>query len=100
MFVNRKVCKDALEKKFEVNKLIDNSENELFICENLTPYNQRLVWMCRELERAKNIHNSRSSKGIIKFRRTMNEPPISVDHEPQIKALYRDFIFKERDRRS
>ena len=25
-FVNRKVCKDALEKKFEVNILIDNSK--------------------------------------------------------------------------
>ena len=40
-FVNRKVCKDALEKKFEVNRLIDNSklgfkrESKLFICENL-----------------------------------------------------------------
>ena len=40
-FVNRKVCKDALEKKFEVNRPIDNSklgfkrESKLFICENL-----------------------------------------------------------------
>ena len=38
-FVNRKVCKDALEKKFEVNRLIDNSklgfkrESKLFIPE-------------------------------------------------------------------
>ena len=28
----------------------------------------------------------------------MNERPISVDHEPEIKAFYPDFIFKERDR--
>ena len=102
-FVNLKVCKDALEKKFEVNRLIDNSklgfkrDNKLFICENLTPYNQRLAWMCRELKRAKEIHNSWSNKRIIKFRRTMNERPISVDHESEAKALYPDFIFRERD---
>ena len=30
----------------------------------------------------------------------MNEQPISVDHESQIKALYRDFNFKEEDRTS
>ena len=102
-FVNRKVCKDALEKKFEVNRLIDNSklgfkrENKLFICENLTPYNQRPAWMCRVLKRAKKIYNSWSNKGIFKFR-TMNERPMSVDHESEIKALYPDFIFKERDR--
>ena len=63
-FVNHKVCKDTLEKKFEVNRLIDNSklgfkrENKLFICEKLTPYNQHLAWMCRELKRAKKIPNS------------------------------------------
>ena len=72
-FVNRKVCKDALEKKFEVNRLIDTTklgfkrENKLFICENLTTYNQRLAWMCRELKREKKNHNSWSNKGIIKL---------------------------------
>ena len=48
-FVNRKFCKDSLEKKFHVNKYIDNSklsfnvETKLFVCKNLTPYNQRLA---------------------------------------------------------
>ena len=28
----------------------------------------------------------------------MNERPISVDYETEIKGLYPDFIFKERDR--
>ena len=50
--------------------------------------------MCRELKRAKKIHNFWSNKEIIKFRRTMNERPISVDHESEIKALYPGFIFK------
>ena len=86
-FVSRKVWKDALEKKFEVNRLINNSkfgfkrENKLFTCENLTPNNQCLAWMCRNLKRAKKIHNFWSNKGIIKFRRTLNERPISVDHK-------------------
>ena len=62
-FINRKFCKNALEKKFEVNKCIDNSkfdfnvENKLFVCENETPYNQHLAWMCRELKRVKKVYN-------------------------------------------
>ena len=105
-FVNCKVCKDALKKKSEVNRLIDNSKlgfkrkNKLFICENSIPYNWHLAWMCRELQRAKKIHNSWSNKGIIKFKRTMNEQPISVDHESEIKAFHPDFISKERYRTS
>ena len=86
---------------FEMHsKLGFKRENELFYCASLTPYNQRLAWMCRELKRAKKIHNSWSDKEIIKFKRTMNERPISVDHEFDIKALYPDFIFKEGDRTS
>ena len=56
-FVNETFCKDALEKKIDVNKHIDNSkfgfndEKKIFVCENLTPYNQCLAWMCRELKR-------------------------------------------------
>ena len=78
-FLNRKVCKVALKKKFEVSRLIDNSklgfkrENKLFICDNFTPYNQRLAWMCDELKRAKKIHNSCSNKGITKFTKTINK---------------------------
>ena len=102
-FVNQKVCKEELEEKFEVNRLIDNSklgfkrENKFFICENLTPYNQRLAWMSKELKRAKKIKNVWSNKGIIKFRKTINERTISVDREFEIKDLYQEFIFKERD---
>ena len=70
-FVNRKFCKDSLEKKFHVNKYIDNSklsfnvETKLFVCKNLTPYNQRLAWMCGELKRGKKIYNCWTSKEII-----------------------------------
>ena len=62
----------------------------------LTPYNQRLAWMCRELKRAKKIYYCWISKGIIKFKWTVNEQPVSVNHKSEIKCLYPDFIFKER----
>ena len=60
-FVNRKFCKDVLEKKSDVNKCTGNSklgfnvENKLFVCENLTPYNQHLAWMCRVKMRKENL---------------------------------------------
>ena len=56
--------------------------------------------MCRELKRRKKIYNCWTSKGIIKLKRTINELPISVDHESEIKSLYPDFVFKEIDRTS
>ena len=56
--------------------------------------------MCRELKWAKKIYNYWTSKGIIKLKRTMNEQAISVDNESEIKSLYPDIVFKERDRTS
>ena len=56
--------------------------------------------MCKELKRAKKIYNYWTSKGIIKLKRTMNEQSISVDNESEIKSLYPDIVFKERDRTS
>ena len=85
-----------------IGLLITKRENKLFICENLTPYTQSLAYVGREgvKKRAKKIHNSWSNKRIIKFRRTMNKRPIPVNHQSEMKALYPDFIFKERDRTS
>ena len=54
-FVNRKFCYEALEKKTDP-KNVNNSDlgfessAKLFICENLTPLNQQLTWMCRVLK--------------------------------------------------
>ena len=72
-FVNCKVCKDALEKKSEVNRLSDNSklgfkrEKNLSISENLTPYNQHLAWMCRELKRVKKFIIPGQTKELLNF---------------------------------
>ena len=85
-FVNRKHCNAILSKKFETSKIDKSklgfeSNVKLHVSENLTPYNQHLACKCRELKRAMVIHNSWSSKGIIKLRCTANECPIPIDHE-------------------
>ena len=63
--------------------------------ENLTPYNQKLAWRCRELKRAGKIHSTWSTKEIIKLRRTMNERAISIGDEIELSDLYPDFVFCE-----
>ena len=69
---------------------------KLFVSENLSPFNQRLAWKCRELRRASKIHSAFSSNGIVKIRRTMNERPISIEHDRDLIPPYPDFIFKEK----
>ena len=100
-FVNRKHCYAILSKKFgtskiDRSKLRFESNVKLYMSENVTPYNQHLAWKCRELKRARMIHSSWSSKGIMKLRCTANERPISIDHEDRIAALYPDFVFNQR----
>ena len=102
-FVNRKFCKEALEKNFDLWK-INNAElhfdtsSVLYFSENLTLYNQYLAWKCRELKRTNLIHSTWSSKELIKIRRSMNEKPIPIDHENDIFNLYQNFVFKENHR--
>ena len=85
-FVNRKFCNLILDKKHELKK-IDNAKLcfqnnvKLFVNENLSPFNHRLAWKCRELRRTSKIHSALNSEGIVKIRRTMNERPISIEHD-------------------
>ena len=100
--VNRKFCNDALEKKkklMSINKMELGFKPDvaLYISENLTPFNRRLAWQCRELKRARLIHSCWSSKGVVKIRRTMNERALSIDSEKDLTVLYPDFVFKGRD---
>ena len=69
----------------------------LYISENLTPFNQRLAWQCRELKRARVIHSCWSSEGVVKIRRTMNEHALSIDSKKDLTVLYPDFVFKGRE---
>ena len=99
-FVNCKFCYEALDKKLNLRK-VDSTKLGfqagvvLYFSENLTPYNQCLIWKCRKLKRASKIHSSWSSKGIVKLRCTTNERPISIMHVSDIRDLYPDFVFRE-----
>ena len=102
--VNRKSCYAALSKKLELQH-IDNiklgfPEANLFFNENLTSYNKKLAWKCRELKHAGKIHSTWSSKGIIKLRRTMNEHAISIEDEIELSNLYPNFVFWERQKQA
>ena len=98
--VNRKHAEEAQARRSDLKK-VDNvnlnfeSNVVLFFSENLTPFNQRLAWKCREVKRAGEKHSSWSCKEVIKLRQTMNEKAISISHDNQIADLYPDFVFKE-----
>ena len=91
------------KKKFELHKNIDKpklsfgNDTKIYVNENLTPYNQHLAWKCRELKRAKKIHKVCSMKGIIKIRQSPNERAYSINNDDDIKHLFPDFIFKEKN---
>ena len=92
-FVNRKSCYAALSKKLDL-RLIDKvklgfPEANLFFNENLTPYDQKLAWKCREPKRAGKIPSTWSSKEIIKLRCTMN---VNVQFLLRMKLNYQIFI--------
>ena len=99
--VNRKFCYEALERKGNLKNVNNHGlgfepSTKLFISENLTPLNQQLAWMCRELKRAGRIHGCWSSKGVVRLRCTMNERGISITNLLQIRDMYPDFAFKEK----
>ena len=75
-------------------------EINVFFNKNLTPYNQKLAWKCREFKRAEKIHSTSSRKGVIKFRYTMNERAISIEYEIELLDLYPDFLFRERQKQA
>ena len=59
-FVNRKFCNVISEKKLIYTKILTSLNlvfSKICVSENLTSYNQRLAWKCRELKIAKKIHN-------------------------------------------
>ena len=95
-----KFCNVILEKKkllknIDKSKLSFANDTKIYVSENLTPYNQRLAWKCRELKRAKKIHKVWSMKGVMKIRRSSNEPPYSIYNDDGIRYLFPDFILKE-----
>ena len=101
-FVNRKNCYAALSKKLDLWHIdevkLGFPEANLFINENLTPFNKKLAWKCKKLKRAGKIHTTRSTKRIIKLRHSMNEREISIEDEIELSDLYPNFVFCERQK--
>ena len=46
------------------------------------------------------MHSTRSSKGVIKLRRTMNKCAISTEDKIELSNLYPDFVFQERQKQA
>lgn len=99
-FINQKICEDALERNYEVNKHNDNSKLGLNV------ENKSLLWELNSLQPApcfnvQGVKESKedlwTSKETIKLKLTMNEWTISVDHRSETKSLYPDFVFRERE---
>ena len=101
-FVNRKNCYAALSKKLDLWHIdevkLGFPEANLFINENLTPFNKKLAWKCKKLKRAGKIHTTRSTKRVIKLRHSMNEREISIEDEIELSDLYPNFVFCERQK--
>ena len=100
-FVNRKFCYQDLDKKMELHKLNSkrvgfNPVKTLYFSENLTSLDQLLAWKCRELNRASIIHSTWSALGVIRRRRTANERALSIKNDNDLKSLYPDFVFRDR----
>ena len=99
-FANIKFCNVILENKFGLHKNIDKSKlgfanvTKIYVSENVTPYNQRLAWKCRELKRAKKNTQGMEYERCIKIRRSPNERPYSIYNDDDIRYLFPDFIFK------
>ena len=73
-------------------------EAGLFFSRNLTPYNQKLTWKCRELKHTGKVCSSWSSKGVIKLRHTMNEDAIAIEDKIELSDLDPDFIFLRKEK--
>ena len=71
-----------------MSKLGFANDTKIYVSENLTPYNQRLSWECRELKRAKKIHQVWSMKGVIKIRQSPKERPYSIYNDDDIRYLF------------
>ena len=59
---------------------------------NLSPFNQRLAWQCRELRKAYKIQII-----FVKICHEIHEWPISIENYNDLILLYPNFVFKEKE---
>ena len=100
-FINRKHCKCALVNRKKLKSF--NSESiglpnvKLYFNENLTEYNNTLIFYGRKLKRAGLINSSYTLNGTVHILQTVGERPIKVFHMSKLLDLYPNFEFYNND---
>ena len=82
--------------KLDSKRLGFFSPVKTYFNKNLTPTNRFLAWVCKELKMASMIHSTWSAQGVIRIRRTANERALSIKNDNDLKSLYPDFVFRDR----
>ena len=99
--VNRKHCKNALYNRKKLkgfnSSTIGMPNAKIFINENLTSYNNKLAYHCRQLKRARLVHNTYTADGIVHLVRTRTERAFKIHHKCKLMELYPDFDFENDD---
>ena len=102
-FVNRKNCSKLLSKKKELSSLSKrslqelgfSSETQLYVQPNLTPFDEKIGYYCRELRRKKLIEKTWFYSGCnyIKLVNSSETAKIEVNHLNQLVHLFPNFTF-------
>ena len=99
-FYNRKFSKRALYNKKKLacgNKSTAGLRNStrLFISDNLTDYNNKLVFKCRQLKRASLIHSLFARDGVVHIMKSDHSTSENIIHTSKIVKLFSDFDFHD-----
>ena len=91
-FVNRKDAEDCLVnrkklKNFDLESVGFDSDAQIFINENLSPYMSRLAYYCRVLKRQGLVNKLTTFKGVIKITRSSG-----TDHQMDVIQHKEDLV--------
>ena len=98
--VNRKYCKKALINRRQLLTVEDDEfefqvANNVYIKENLTNYNSKLLYYCRKLRRASLINKEYTRDGIVNIVKSLHDKPIRVLHANELINLFPNFKFED-----
>lgn len=66
-----------------------DSDKHIYVNENLTSYNYKILQNALKLKRQKCIESTFSLRGLVYVKRTKDEPPIMVDSTSKLINLFR-----------
>ena len=103
-FVNRKSCSMIISKKKELSNLNHDSlqqlgfsnQTKLYVRPNLTPFDEKIAYYCRELKRNKLIGKTwfYSGSNFIKNENTPENESTEINHLKHLVRLFSTFNFK------